>query len=261
MKGKMINMIEEWKISTYPTLYPKHYAISNMGRLKNLKTGRILKPYVHKITNYEVIKLKSIDPNDPVNSIKYKNFFIHKLVGWEYCEMHPGKHMCNHIDGNKRNNVYTNLEWCTAGENTRHALRTGLTKIYGEDNPGNKYSESFVRSICEMFQDGKTKADILKIITDNPRARSRSYPELYTLLVHLHSKDRFTSICNEYNYNSCLTFKGDDEISKLIRSGYENIEIMHVYGYNHIDENTKLYTRILNTRKILTQVQRSGKPN
>ena len=101
---------------------------------------------------------------------------------------------------------------------------------------------------------------ILKIITNDPVARSRAYPELYSLLVHLHAKDRFTHICNEYNYDSSLKFKGDDEISRLIMSGYENIDIMRLYGYNHINKNTKLYSRILNTRKILTQVQRSGKP-
>lgn len=260
MKGKVIFMIEEWRVSTYPTICPKNYAISNMGRIKNLTTGRILKPYVHTITNYEVIKLKSIDPSNSTNNITYKNFFIHKLVGWEYCTMYPGKTVCNHKDGNKRNNTYTNLEWCTSGENTRHALRTGLTKIYGEDNAQNKYSEKFVRSICKMFENGKTKSEILKIITNDPVARSRAYPELYSLLVHLNAKDRFTHICNEYNYGSSLNFKGDDEISRLIMSGYENIDIMRLYGYNHINENTKLYSRILNTRKILTQVQRSGKP-
>ena len=32
----------------------------------------------------------------------------------------------NHIDGNKMNNHYTNLEWCNISMNTQHAYDNGL---------------------------------------------------------------------------------------------------------------------------------------
>lgn len=99
----------------------------------------------------------------------------------------------------------------------------------------------------------------MRIITGDENARSRKYSKLYALVTHLRYKDRFTYICNEYSYEALSKINDEDPIVKLLRSGYENIDIMKLYGYNHISENTSLYTKILNTRKILTQVQRSGK--
>lgn len=249
--------MERWKISTYPNLYPNHYKISDSGKFINIKTNHILKPYVHKITGYEVIKLKYVNPI--TSNVSYRNFFVHKLVGWEYCEHHPGCTVCNHLDGNKRHNTYTNLEWCTSGENTRHALKTGLNKLYGPDNYANIYSEDLVRKICSLIEKNISAIDIVRIITGDENARSRKYSKLYALVTHLRYKDRFTYICNEYSYEALSKINDEDPIVKLLRSGYENIDIMKLYGYNHISENTSLYTKILNTRKILTQVQRSGK--
>ncbi|MCC0783514.1 HNH endonuclease [Clostridioides sp. ES-S-0108-01] len=37
----------------------------------------------------------------------------------------------NHIDGNKLNDNYTNLEWCNISINTQHAYDTGLIKDRG----------------------------------------------------------------------------------------------------------------------------------
>ena len=51
---------------------------------------------------------------------------VHRLVAWEFC---PGRDLnltVNHKDGNKQNNNYWNLEWCTSQENMYHAYRTGL---------------------------------------------------------------------------------------------------------------------------------------
>jgi hypothetical protein len=41
----------------------------------------------------------------------------------------PNKTIVNHIDGNKLNNHWKNLEWMTTNQNCQHSVDLGLTKI------------------------------------------------------------------------------------------------------------------------------------
>lgn len=65
----------------------------------------------------------------PIYSIKRKNTrqeYVHRLVGKAFVS-NPNSLSCiNHKDGNKLNNLATNLEWCGKGDNNKHAYRTGL---------------------------------------------------------------------------------------------------------------------------------------
>ncbi|KAG5177780.1 hypothetical protein JKP88DRAFT_169813, partial [Tribonema minus] len=49
----------------------------------------------------------------------------------------PNKTMVNHIDSNPRNNEFTNLEWVTAGGNSRH---THTTRLCSKRRPVHLYS-------------------------------------------------------------------------------------------------------------------------
>ena len=56
-----------------------------------------------------------------------KLYSLHRIVAKAF---HPLSEFIgaqvNHIDGNKLNNHYLNLQWCTPGENQKHAYRNGL---------------------------------------------------------------------------------------------------------------------------------------
>ena len=104
-------MKEIWKaIPDFP-----NYECSNMGRIKNIKTNKILRG-TSRPNGYSFIDLYNFEEH------KRKNAQIHRIVGLLFVDNPENKPTINHIDGNKTNNIYTNLEWCTQYENTRHAI-------------------------------------------------------------------------------------------------------------------------------------------
>ena len=61
-----------------------------------------------------------------------------------------GKPCVNHIDGDKANNLVSNLEWVTYSENHKHAYRTGLrvgAQVRGGDHGNAKLTWPKVRKI------------------------------------------------------------------------------------------------------------------
>ena len=57
-----------------------------------------------------------------------KTMTIHRLVAEQFIPRILNKTQVNHIDGNKRNNEVSNLEWVDNSENQLHAYALGLNK-------------------------------------------------------------------------------------------------------------------------------------
>jgi hypothetical protein len=104
---------EAWKI--IPGY--NQYEISNTGLVKSLKYNRkrILKQELTK--GYLRVTLSK-------NNIQ-KRFQVHVLVAKMFCEGFALNKEVNHKDFNRRNNVYTNLEWVTRSENEKHTYSHG----------------------------------------------------------------------------------------------------------------------------------------
>ena len=65
-------------------------------------------------------------------------------------DMH--KLQVNHIDGNKKNNHLSNLEWVNGRENVLHAMTLGLRINFSEINEkNNKLSESDIPKIRRLM--------------------------------------------------------------------------------------------------------------
>lgn len=95
------------------------YEVSECGMVRNSKTGYVRKQSIGGTSDYKLVSFRDKDGNK-------KNNLVHRLVAVAFLDKPNGKDFVNHKDGNKLNNHFTNLEWCTQSENNQHAYDTGL---------------------------------------------------------------------------------------------------------------------------------------
>lgn len=152
---------EVWKvIPNYP-----NYKISNYGRVLSLnynKTGKVKLKKFGKRGDYLSVYLLG------------KTISVHRIVAKVFCSKKNGHECVNHLDGNKKNNFYKNLEWCTYSRNVKHSydfLKNKAAK--GEKNGGSKLTENQVLEIKKMIKDGKTGRHIAGQYNVSPATISR----------------------------------------------------------------------------------------
>ena len=128
-------MIETWKdIPKYEGLYQ----VSNLGNVKSLERP------VNDNGGIKIIKERILKKQKHYHGYLYvvlnnKKKYIHRLVAQTFLDNPNNYKEINHKDGNKQNNVYSNLEWCTRSQNVKHSYRLGLLKSrIGKNNNQSK---------------------------------------------------------------------------------------------------------------------------
>lgn len=154
---------EEWKPIVIDGITTE-YMISNFGRVYSKCSKLLLKTELSNAGYYRVTLY--------INKKPYHKS-IHRLVAIAFVNNPDNLPIVNHIDGEKINNVASNLEWSTYSENNYHAFRMGLhVSKYGSDSHLSKYTDKQVRQACQYMEDGemtlptiakKTKIDIAMI--------------------------------------------------------------------------------------------------
>ena len=111
-------MEEIWKpIEGYEGLYE----VSNLGRVRSIK-------FRNNRTEFDRIKILKANDNSrgyPAVTLsmhgKTKTYCVHRLVAMAFIPNPQNLPDVDHIDHNRTNNVVTNLQWLTKGDNVRRS--------------------------------------------------------------------------------------------------------------------------------------------
>lgn len=87
------------------------YQVSNLGRLKNINSGKLITQTKNE-RGYHVVRLYHL-------GVK-KTLRVHRMAAICFIENPHNLPEVNHIDGNKGNNCVDNLEWNSRKENELH---------------------------------------------------------------------------------------------------------------------------------------------
>ena len=131
------------------------YQVSQFGEVRSLKFDKT-----------RILKQKSVGADRGYRSVELwknrrgKKHFVHRLTLETFGGKPPtNKHECNHKNGIKHNNNFTNLEWTTSSENKTHGVQNGLYPS-GDSCSWAKLTEKDVEAIKQMRQNGMTHQSI-----------------------------------------------------------------------------------------------------
>lgn len=136
--------------------YEGLYQVSNLGNVYSVRKKICLKPF-NVCGGYKRVTLCSYGV--------YKHILVHRLVAQAFIDNPNNLPQINHKDENKSNNCVSNLEWCTAKENSNYGTRIKRfsEKMKGRVSPnkGKKFNEEHKHKIS-IANKGKKRSEEFK---------------------------------------------------------------------------------------------------
>lgn len=137
---------ELWKPLVFKGIHSDIYEVSSEGLVKNKLTDRLLKP---QDSGYLHVRI-------PLEG-KYYNARIHRIVAETFCERPAGCNVVNHINGNKKDNRASNLEWITQRDNVIHSI-----KLREEESKHLSMIEKMDMLLEKLIQSPEAKYDFME---------------------------------------------------------------------------------------------------
>lgn len=131
-----------------------NYAVSNLGRVKNTKTGKFIGSNQNGYRMVQLIPAKN-------STVMRKSIMVHALV--MHCFVGPrppGKHI-NHKNLIRSDNRLENLEYCTPKENSEHAA-AHRRMTFGSNQPNSKINEWDITVIKECYKAGMSHRQLAR---------------------------------------------------------------------------------------------------
>ena len=209
-------------------ILPNYYAISNYGRIMNVRSGKMIKPNLRP-NGYQYVCLAADNCKNG-----QKKYNIHRLVLKKF---NPVDNMdqltVNHKDFDKTNNcvdkimpdgsIYSNLEWTTIKENVIHA-ESNNARIH------NKLDFEKAQDIRNLHEQGYSYNQIREM--KYPCVSIRSIQNV--CLNKVYNDPNYTPKSYYYEKNPANIHKLTDEDANIIRD-------LNNHGYNYKEITEKFF--------------------
>lgn len=124
-----VSNIEVWKSVAG---FDGAYEASNMGRIRSVTMVRVRKNRWGGLSQFKssgtVRRLQNGTGGYLMLTLCGTSKLAHRVIAKTFIPNPHNLPEVNHIDGNKKNNIVSNLEWVSREQNIRHGFATGLIK-------------------------------------------------------------------------------------------------------------------------------------
>lgn len=117
------------------------YLVSNHGRVYSLLMNKIMRQHLTR-EGYKFVAIYK-EKNNQVSC------YVHRLVGFAFCDGYEEGFVVNHIDECKTNNNAENLEWVSFKTNINHGTRG---QRQGEKRKGIQFTEEHKRKLSDSIK-------------------------------------------------------------------------------------------------------------